>query len=259
MVTQVVEKALEELQTNITLLELGDGIINTLLVFVFIYFFSVVFKFWFYFVLILTIIFFILNLAYIFYKNKYLEVENKVPELSERLRTVADNVNKSNPIIDSLKEDVVKGMSKIKTAYFINYHWVAVKILAIAIISILIVVASFLNVNFQFSFSKIPFASQLRLAGQDVANLNLSYSEGNLSELYGNKSIARLGNKQLSLFLNPLESDADINSIKQVTKEDFNAPSFPKEIYTSYDVSYNDKIAKENQKLVKSYFEQISR
>ncbi len=55
-----------------------------------------------------------------------------------------------------------------------------------------------------------------------------------------------------------MESDADVNDINQIRQEDFNAPIFPKEIYTSYDVAYNERIAKENQKVVKSYFEQIS-
>jgi len=90
-------------------------------------------------------------------------------------------------------------------------------------------------------------------------DLNLSYVEGNLDDILGNRSIAKLGVKELSLIIRPLESDADLNNIKQVSKEDFNAPIFPKEIYTSYDVAYNDRIAKENQKLVKNYFEQISR
>ena len=146
-------------------------------------------------------------------------------------------------------------------AYFIDYSGITIRMLLLTILSILVIIASFLNVSFDFNLGNvIPFRStDIRLAGQDVVDLNLSYVEGNLDDILGNRSIAKLGVKELSLIIRPLESDADLNNIKQVSKEDFNAPIFPKEIYTSYDVAYNDRIAKENQKLVKNYFEQISR
>jgi len=260
MAAQVVEKALEELQTNITLLDLGNIIINTLLVFVVLFLLITIFHLSIYISLIPAIIYFIISLGFLYYKNKYLAVEEKVPELNEQLRTVADNVHRTNPIVDSLKEDVVRNMSKVRTSYFVDYSTISVKILLLTIVSVLVVITSFLNVSFDFGFNIPLFNNQgIRLVGQDTPNISLSYLEGNLSDIMGANSIAKLGTKQLNLIIRPLESDADLNSVKQVTKENFNTPTFPKEIYTSYDVAYNDKIAKENQKLVKDYFEQITR
>ncbi len=262
MAGRIVE-ALEEVETNITLLELGNHIINTLLLFVFCFLLATLFDIYVYYALIPAALYFFVGIGFMFYKNKYIVVEEKVPELKEQLRTVADNVYRVNPIVDSLKEDVLGNMGRIRASSFIDYDTVIVKLLSLTIVSIVIVIISFMNVNFDFNLGDIPiFGADIpdaRGAGQDVVDLNLTYLEGNLSDILGNKSLAMLGIEELSLTINPLESDADISRTKRTTEEEFNAPMFPKEIYTSYDVAYNERIAKENQKVVKNYFEQISR
>ena len=264
MAAQIVEKALEEIETNITLLELGVNLLNSLLVFVVVFLLATIFNFSVYFALVPAAVFFFYSIARIFYKNKYLVVEQKVPEMNEKLRTVADNVYRVNPIVDSLKEEVVQDMGKIKTSEFIDYSDVIIKLLALTLVSIIVVIVSFLNVNFDFEFRDIPIFGapdilEVRESGQDIVDLNLTYLEGNLSDILGNRSLARLGTEELQLTINPLESDADISKVRKTTEEDFNAPLFPKEIYTSYDVAYNERIAKENQEIVKNYFEQIAR
>ncbi len=261
MVKQVVENVLEELNTHLTLLDVGIVILNTILVFVFIFLLCVMFDFSIYFALGIFLLFFLGNLFYVFYKSKYIVVEEKFPELQEKLRTVADNINKTNPIIDSLKEDVVKGVSKVNTSAFVDYGGTAIRILLITILSVLVIIFSFLNVNFDFNFSKLSILNgkDTRLTGQELGDNNLSYLQGDVNNILGKSSVAKLGNKQLNLMLNPLDSDTDLNKINKAGKEEFNAPLYPKEIYTSYDVSYNDKISKEKQKLVKNYFDQINR
>lgn len=258
----VVEGALEELQENVTLLHLGRDILDTLIIFVFLLVFSTIFNFSVYYALIPVVVYFFVRIGVNFYKNKYMIVEEKVPELKEQLRTVADNVHKTNPILDSLKEDVVRNVSKVRTSSFIDTNTVTIRILMLTFFSIIVVIFSFLNVNFDFKlgagFFGEPDVKDARFAGEELIDLNLTYIEGNLSDILGRGSIARLGTQELQLKINPLESDADIGNIKKVKEQDFNPPSFPKEIYTSYDVAYSEKIAKENQKVVKSYFEKIT-
>ena len=89
--------------------------------------------------------------------------------------------------------------------------------------------------------------------------MNISVTEGNLSDILGNNSIARFKKENIKLTINPLLSETDPSDIRQVQAESFTPPDFPKEIYTSYDVSYNEKVAKQNQQVVKDYFEKINR
>lgn len=258
----VVESALEELQTNVILLKLGRDILDTLIVFVVIFLFSTIFNFSAYYALIPAAVYFFIRIGITFYKSKYIDVEEKVPELKEQLRTVADNIYRTNPIIDSLKEDVVKNIGRVRTSSFIDTNTITIRILVLTLFSIVVVVLSFLNVNFDarlgFGFLGGPDIQKARFSGDEVIDLNLSYMEGNLTDILGQGSIARLGNKELQLLINPLASDADVGNFKKVKEQDFNPPSFPKEIYTSYDVAYSEKIAKENQNVVKKYFEKIT-
>lgn len=257
MVLEGIKKALEELQVGLSVLEIGNNLVNALLVFLIIFLFGVVFDFGVVYALIISVACFVILMIKSFFDNRYLAVEEKVPELNEKLRTVADNVDKTNPIVDSLKDDVFKSMSKIKLGEFIDYNKVSIKILVIALFSIAIVILSFLNVSFDLSLGELAKDLGVREAGQDIGERNLTYLEGNLSEILGNKSIARLGTKELKLTINPLESDIDLSNIKKASSEEFNPPMFPKEIYTSYDLAYKETINAGNQKVIKNYFEQI--
>src|SRR3989344_4363308 len=235
---QIVEKALKELKNVMLLLHFGSRVIDSLLLFIFFLLLSIIFKFSWFYVLIPSIGYLIFSLVISKVNNIYTKVENKVPELNEQLRTAADNLYKSNPVVDSLNEDVVKNMKKVKTSYFINE-----------------------NFDFDLGIGNETILNKIgiRNYGQDPVKLNFFLSEGNISDLLGNKSIAELGNKELQLGIGQLQSDADLSIVDGESELDFNQPNFPKEIYTSYDVSYNEKIDKENQKVVKNYFDQIIR
>ncbi|MBS3175112.1 hypothetical protein J4440_04485 [Candidatus Woesearchaeota archaeon] len=260
---QIVEKALKELKNVMLLLHFGSRVIDSLLLFIFFLLLSIIFKFSWFYVLIPSIGYLIFSLVISKVNNIYTKVENKVPELNEQLRTAADNLYKSNPVVDSLKEDVVKNMKKVKTSYFINEKIIGIKLLILCGLSFLIVFLSFINVNFDFDLGigneTILNKIGIRNYGQDPVKLNFFLSEGNISDILGNKSIAELGNKELQLGIGQLQSDADLSIVDGESELDFNQPNFPKEIYTSYDVSYNEKIDKENQKVVKNYFDQIIR
>lgn len=257
---QIVEKALREIKLMIYIFDIGNLLLNTFIIFMIILIFTILFNFKWYFAL--------LSLVYLIYfiireikKNKYYIVENKVRDLRERLTTVADNLYKTNPIVDSLKEDVVKDIKKIKTSYFIDYNTLTSRLIIFGSLTFIVILLAFLSVKFDFQGFKLPEVNIVTNRGfiNQTENLKFSLSEGNLTDILGNKSIAELGKKELKLTINPLESDTNLNVIKQTQKEDFNSPDFPKEIYTRYDRSYQEKIAKENQKIVKDYFEKITR
>ena len=136
MAAQIVSKVLEDLETNVTLLDVGSTLVNSLIVFVFVFLFAVIFDFSIYYALLPSLLFLGFSIFRVIYKNKYAVVENKVPELNERLRTVADNVNRTNPILDSLKEDVLKDINKVRMAYFIDYSGITIRMLLLTILSI---------------------------------------------------------------------------------------------------------------------------
>ena len=70
--------------------------------------------------------------------------------------------------------------------------------------------------------------------------------------------IAELGDEQLQLELNPIKSDADISKTKEPEHRKFRS-TIPTEIAASTDASYEESIPKGYQKIVKSYFREITR
>src|SRR4030065_2827969 len=71
-------------------------------------------------------------------------VENKYPELKEKLRTAYDNISESNVIIDSLKSLVLNGLEIVSSSKLILGSVIATKIiLAILFIS----TAPFISLN----------------------------------------------------------------------------------------------------------------
>lgn len=264
MAVQIVEKALQEIQEDLSLLDLGTNLLNSMIVFVVLFLVTTLFNQSTYFALIPSVIYLAFTLGKSFNKNRYRLVEEKVPELRYQLTTVADNKYKVNPIIDSLREDVVRNVHKVRAADFIDTNTVAMKVLLLAIFSVIVVIISYYNVDLDFNLDVGGLggeftAPRVRYAGQNVSNVNLTYLEGNLSDIFGEGSIAQLGVRELELTINPLASDADVRNLRNVRDHDFTPPSFPKEIYTSYDVAYEEKIARENQRVVRDYFERITR
>ncbi len=92
-------------------------------------------------------------------------------------------------------------------------------------------------------------------AGEEI---NLLSKERDDQDIYGEKRLATLSSKELELQINPIAGEIDINIITEVTQQDFVAPQFPKEIYTSADVSYQGRIPQKNQQVVKNYFNAIT-
>ncbi|MBI5391945.1 hypothetical protein HZB00_02995 [Candidatus Woesearchaeota archaeon] len=208
-----------------------------------------------------------LGLALYFHyrRNRLLEVEQKVPVLSEALRTVADTISvESNEVLASLREDVLRQMKKIKISYFLDFTSLGLKLLSIVIVSFLVVLIAILNINFNVQFNPhIPEAIKsftVRSASQEVPRIDLSSLEGkNMSLIFGNRSLATLGTKEVLLEIHPLQSEINLDESTTPEKKNFNPPDFPKEIYTSSESTYTEQVPKRNQQLIKSYFEQITR
>ena len=168
-----------------------------------------------------------------------------------------------NPIIDELKDDVLKKMRDVKTSNFIDNKSLILRVLILGGLSFSILFLSYINVDFKGEIQQIIIEpiNEIGLRGnvQEAVYMNISVTEGNLSDILGNNSIAKFKKENIKLTINPLLSETDPSDIRQVQAESFTPPDFPKEIYTSYDVSYNEKVAKQNQQVVKDYFEKINR
>ncbi len=192
-------------------------------------------------------------------KTDYSAIEEKAPELEEQLRTVADNWKKQNEIVQDLNAEVLKKMKNIRTGDFLSFGRITRELLVITIISFIIIGTSAFNVKFLDVKDIIQEIKNFNPAGEyDINEDLLEYEESqNLSEILGDESIAELGKQELDLELNPLKSDIDIGMIKPPDEKKFREVA-PPQIKATSDQSYEDNIPKEYQKIVKTYFKEIT-
>ena len=191
------------------------------------------------------------NLAY---------VEEKVPALEEQLITVADTVEKENPLVESLRQDVLKGMRAIKTSYFLSFGRLTRELITLAVVSILIITAAAHGVSF------IDFRQTLKDLGElgretgeyELTGEELTFVENLSEDIYGNKSIAELGSDELQLQLTPMLTDIDIGTTRPPESREFKS-TLPEEIKATTDVAFQESIPKGYQRIVKSYFSEIAK
>lgn len=187
-------------------------------------------------------------------------IEEKVPELKERIRTVADNLGQENNIIlQELNEEVLDGLHLIRTSYFFSFSRLTRELLVLTILAFLITGVSAYGVKFIDFHGVIKDVGDLKLfqGEYDINEELLQYEENMSEDIYGDKSIAELGNELLNLQINPSMSDVDISKIREPESRKFRS-SVPVEISAQTDSSFEDSIPKDYQKIVKNYFKDIT-
>ena len=194
------------------------------------------------------------NLTYSF-------VEEKVPDLKEQLITAADNTDKEYEIVEKLNKDVLEKMKHTMTSYFFSFGKLTRELFLLFVVAFLIIGASAYNVRFLDTHEAIQEIKNYKaFKDYEIDEALLEFEEGNPEDddIYGEKSIAELGDEQLQLELNPVKSDADISKIEEPEHRKFRS-TIPTEIAASTDASYEESIPKGYQKIVKSYFREITK
>lgn len=254
--------ALAEVRSAVTQITLFTTLLDTLVVFLIctLALILVVLPWWY--ALVPTVIYGVLHVVRTVKKHQNLAyVEEKVPELEEQLITVADNTDKENAIVESLQQDVLRGMRAIKTSYFLSFGRLVRELITLAVVSILIITASAHHIAFLDFRETLKDLQNLGKGPQgpyELTGEGLEFVENLSEDIYGNKSIAELGNDELQLQLTPVLSDIDIGRTKPPQSREFSS-SLPEEIKATTDVSFQESIPKGYQRIVKSYFREIAK
>ncbi|MBW3016030.1 hypothetical protein KY309_00285, partial [Candidatus Woesearchaeota archaeon] len=186
--------------------------------------------------------------------------EEKFPSLNEQLITVADNWKEQNEIVEALNQEVLKKMKEIKTGSFLSFGKLTRELAVMAVVSFIIVGSAAFHVEFFDLKETINEIKEFKpFEEYDINEELLEFEESqNLSEILGDKSVSELGQQQLDLELNPLKSDVEIGTVKDVEQREFREVP-PPEIRAIADVSFEEEIPKQYQRIVKTYFKEITK
>lgn len=187
------------------------------------------------------------------------KIEEKAPLLKEQLITVADNWQEDNAIVSALNEEVLRKMKHIETSSFLDYGKLTRELTVLAVVSFILIGAAAFNVEFLSAKELVEDLQNLRKGPYEVDEALLEIEESqNLSEILGEEKITELGQQQLDLEIHPLKSDVDIGKVNDPEERNFREVP-PPEIRASSDVSFEENIPKEYQRIVKTYFKEITR
>src|SRR3989344_971101 len=192
--------------------------------------------------------------------EKLIVVEHVNPALSEKLRTAADNLYLENAVVAELQEEVVHDLSQVSTSSFFNVRKTNRKVLAALLLSIAIIVIMYLSVLFP-SWTTVLKDYRFLTGGatNDKSDSDTpSAGEGDFNDIFGEESIAQLGNQELNVELQSLSFElTNVRKETDIPEGEFE-DKFPDEVdllqQCDSDCVLRNNIPIDKQELVKNYF-----
>lgn len=211
---QPIRSMFNEVQFELVKLILLNVFLSSIIVFLIADFVALIFSMPIWYVVILSVIYFIITFVMEVRKISVHYVEQKNPELREILRTAKDNMGEDTIMAHALFYEVLEKMKRISSGTFLDFKKLVLKIGAIFVLAIILVSLAFFNVN--IAKFEDPLSVPLRaiggffgkLTGQDVQAADKA-----TDDVFGDPSMAKLGNNQLVATVNPSLSSPDFNNI----------------------------------------------
>lgn len=263
-------RVIREVNLVINSIVIFDKLLDALIVFLSVYLFSMVIGIFPLYALIPAAMFFIITVYLDFDKSKALMVEQKYPQLNERLRTAFDNVQLENDIVSDLEADVTADMKKVKVSSFIDTKKTTYKSSAIVGLCFVILLLSALGVHFLDirAVVKENFLDYIRTEGSNEgapSDKPSAGSGGKNEDIYGEKKLAELGSEEVELKLKTVNFEVlggyNINEAPDVDFQE----TFPDTLCASTqegcgsEAYSEDKTPIEHAELVKKYFLNIAK
>lgn len=256
-----IKNAIKEIKSTLRQIVVFHTLMSTAIFFLFVFLIANLFGLYPEYVWILALVYFIYKVVRKLISLKVAEVEAKYPNLNERLRTAEDTTEESNFMIERLRVEVIDKLRNVKVSSFMNLKDIFGKMIAIFVLSFLVIVITAYDIRIydvgnaarNFEYTPIirpdlnPKESDIQ---QEIAEDDY--------QLYGKASIAKLGDKNIDLVLSLRTDQMDIRNVKKAEEKQFDENAIY-EIDQKSDASYEEDIPKDQQMLVKDYFNAINR
>lgn len=203
-------------------------------------------------IIIPIFIYILISIKYKFNKNTVALIEKKYPELNERLRTVYDNRDNKNIVLEDLAASVLADIEKIKFSSFFETRMLGVRIAIILLLVTFMISSLFYPLFFNMKTDKemeipspIPESSENIKTGENI---------------FEEPSYVNIANNSEDLTVNR-GSGSELNVPGTENKPQAIHPAFPKDedIAIASSQAYSETIPVIYQKIVKNYFMNITR
>jgi len=206
---------------------------------------------------------FVYLLVYLFFKlreKKYPKVEHKFPQLNERIRTAVDNIYAENPVVDELRREVSANIRGVDYASFFKERKTSLKVLLIILLCFGIIFLAKYDVEFSLDFER-AFGFIQGGEGNEtgiVGDIISATTGGPDEDIFGEEALAELGEDELTVAINKVGYEINMDDVKDPDLEEFEESLFPPDVGLENAEVYNKDILKEHQELVKNYFRNMA-
>ncbi|PIN86160.1 hypothetical protein COV19_06090 [Candidatus Woesearchaeota archaeon CG10_big_fil_rev_8_21_14_0_10_44_13] len=197
--------------------------------------------------------------------NKVRIVEKFYPQLNVKLRTAVDYANVENEVVDDLHREVISEMKEVAASSFFNRRETLEKIAVIIVLCFVIVAITFFGVSFNAFNGKLKEVFGALGSGQDSGDKDgqIAQTVGGSAaktDIYGQKSIAKLGDKEIEVELKTSSYEFVIREAGEIQEEEEFQSLSPEDVTAVESKNYNEKIPveKDKQELIKNYFRKLS-
>ncbi len=254
---------LKEINRRIGGVLVFDIILTTVLLFLLCYLALILFRLNPWYGLVPALIYFLFLLYKSIKTNKYRMIEKRYRPLQEKLRTAVDNVNTTGTVITNLEKEVVNDLKKVSISSFIGMRKTSFKLFCCILVCFAILSSSIYNLHFEgfdkaFNKTKNFLYEKFGKQGGGTGYEAMAGDGGEEGDIYGRESVAKIGTKGMELKIKQASLEIVGAGIEETPKKEFDE-AFPDEIFATSSSGYEEKIAAENQKLVKNYFKELSK
>jgi hypothetical protein len=206
---------------------------------------------------VITLIYFFASLVIGINKLRLKAVEDANPQVREMLRTAHDNMDSQSIMTMALFAELKGKMKTVSSGNLLESKKIVIRIVSAVMIVFLTIFVS----SFELPKIDLPFEIP-RFMGSGGGQY--STTEGQLTTLgfnetevmYGDPSIAKLGNDKIDLNVNPTMSEIDFNNVKDAEDNELASGAMPQEIGVNAD-AFNNQQQLEEAEQAANYSQRI--
>ena len=211
-----IKNMFNEVQYELVKIILLNVFLSTIILFLIADLVALIFDMPIWYVIIMAFIYFIIMMVIEVRKISVYQVERKNPELREILRTAKDNMGEDTLMAHALFYEVLEKMKQVSSGTFLDFKKLMAKLIVIFVLAIVLVSLAFFNINIQ-RFDN-PFAKPMQVIGGFFGAVTGQQPDASgvdpaSDDVFGDPSMAKLGDKQLTATVNPSLDNPDFNKV----------------------------------------------
>lgn len=234
-----------------------------------------------------ALIYLLYEFTKVYKKDPLIMVESRYSDINEELRTLEDNLDKKNELIDELKREVTQKVKrKVDIGDFVNFRDIISKTLVLFFMSFLIILIASLNIRLLGPGELVGLSQDLmmdlssKILDDAGEKMKVVFGDNNLKskfnkiaktvgvggddidsgDIFGESEVVNLGNNKVQIKIKPTEYELSVDDYQDPERQNFQSHSLSKDdVFLEKGYALEENIPREKQDIVRRYFQELSK